>query len=96
MGLPILFSIDDDSQVLRAINHDLKSRYRQEYKIMSTDSAQEAFEALTELKNKGETVALFLSDQRMPEMDGVAFLEKAMEFYPEAKRMFRLKQCYDR
>lgn len=84
---PILFSIDDDPQVLRSLRRDLRSEYRNEYRIMSTESASEALEALVELKKKGEVVALFLSDQRMPEMLGVEFLEKAKEVYPEAKRV---------
>jgi thioredoxin reductase (NADPH) len=87
MSQPIIFSIDDDPQVLRAISRDLKSKYRQEFKVMSTTSVKEALEALLELKNKGEHVALFVSDQRMPEMEGVDFLEKAMDFFPEAKRV---------
>ncbi|CAA9499727.1 MAG: Thioredoxin reductase [uncultured Segetibacter sp.] len=87
MDLPIIFSIDDDAQVLRAISRDLKTKYREEYKILSTTSVSEALASVVELKNKGETVAMFLSDQRMPEMDGVSFLEKAMDFYPEAKRV---------
>jgi thioredoxin reductase (NADPH) len=87
MSQPIIFSIDDDQQVLRAIGRDLKSKYRQEYKILSSDSANEVLASLKELKNKGENVALFISDQRMPEMEGVNFLEKAMEIYPEAKRI---------
>lgn len=86
MKKPIIFSIDDDPQVLQAIQRDLRSKYRKEYRILSTVSANEALDSLVELKNKGETVALFLSDQRMPEMLGVDFLEKAREIYPEAKR----------
>lgn len=87
MNEPIIFSIDDDVQVLRALNRDLKAQYRKEYKILSTSSVQEALDSLLELKNKGETIALFIADQRMPEMDGVSFLVKATEFYPEAKRV---------
>ncbi|RDC63604.1 FAD-dependent oxidoreductase [Adhaeribacter pallidiroseus] len=87
MNEPIIFSIDDDIQVLRALNRDLKAQYRKEYKILSTPSVQEALDSLLELKNKGETIALFIADQRMPEMDGVSFLVKATEFYPEAKRV---------
>ncbi len=87
MTQPIIFSIDDDQQVLRALSRDLKSKYRQQYKILSTDSVQEALASLRELKNKGEDVALFISDQRMPEMEGVDFLVKALEFYPKAKRI---------
>ncbi len=87
MTQPIIFSIDDDQQVLRALSRDLKTKYRQNYKILSTESASEALASLRELKNKGEDVALFISDQRMPEMEGVDFLVKALEFYPKAKRI---------
>lgn len=87
MSQPIIFSIDDDPQVLRAISRDLKAKYRQDFKVMSTTSVKEAFEGLLELKNKGEKVALFVSDQRMPEMEGVEFLEKAMDYFPDAKRV---------
>ena len=84
---PIIFSIDDDPQVLRSIRRDLRSVYKKEYRIISTSSANEALESLVELKKKGEEIALFLSDQRMPEMLGVDFLEQAKEFYPSAKRV---------
>ncbi|MCX2481352.1 FAD-dependent oxidoreductase [Pedobacter sp. MC2016-15] len=87
MNLPIIFSIDDDPQVLRAISRDLKRQYGNVYKIISTTSANEALEALTDLKNSSDVVALFLCDQRMPEMEGVAFLEKAIKIFPEAKRV---------
>lgn len=84
---PIIFSIDDDPQVLRAIRRDLRSEYKADYRIVSTESANEALEVLQELKKKGEDIALFLSDQRMPEMLGVEFLEKAQQIYPEAKQV---------
>lgn len=87
MRLPILFSIDDDQQVLDAVRRDLRQQYRKEYRIMATTSAQEVLDSLPELKRKGEEVALFLSDQRMPEMAGVEFLKKARTFYPNAKRV---------
>lgn len=87
MTTPIIFSIDDDPQVLRAIGRDLKSKFRPEYRILSTASVDEALKSLVELKNKGETVALFISDQKMPEMQGVEFLEKAKVIYPDAKRV---------
>ena len=77
--------MDDDEHVLRAILRDVRNEYRDEYRISATDSANEALELLKELKLKNETVALFISDQRMPEMEGVVFLEKAKELYPEAK-----------
>jgi len=87
MNRPIIFTIDDDPQVLRAISRDLKKQYGNEYKILSTTSANEALESITELKNSDDVVALFLCDQRMPEMEGVEFLEKAIKIFPEAKRV---------
>jgi thioredoxin reductase (NADPH) len=87
MERPIIFSIDDDQQVLRAISRDLKSVYGKEYKILSTTSANEALESLTDLKNSSDVVALFVCDQRMPEMEGTAFLEKAIKIFPDAKRV---------
>jgi len=87
MERPIIFSIDDDPQVLRAISRDLKTMYGKEYKIMSTTSANEALESLTDLKNSSDMVAMFVCDQRMPEMEGVEFLEKAIKIFPKAKRI---------
>lgn len=87
MNRPIIFAIDDDVQVLRAITRDLRQQYGKEYKIMNTESAGEALDTLVEMKNAGDVVALFISDQRMPEMPGVDFLQKAMLIYPDAKRV---------
>lgn len=87
MKKPIIFLVDDDQEVISSINRDMRSEYRKEYKILATTSAEEALESLRELKNKGEVVALFVSDQRMPEMLGVDFLEKARQYYPQAKRI---------
>lgn len=85
MKNPILFVVDDDLQVLRAVVRDIRMEFGKEYRIMSTTSAQEGLDILTELKNKNERVALFLSDQRMPDMLGVDFLKKARDFFPDAK-----------
>lgn len=87
MKKPILFLLDDDPAVLKAVRRDIRSAYGKDYRILSTQSANEALDSLQELKQKGETVALFLSDQRMPEMLGVEFLEKAKVLYPDAKRV---------
>lgn len=84
---PIILSVDDDQQVLRSLKNDLRAEFREEYRIISTASANEALASLPELKKKGEAVALLLSDQRMPEMEGVDFLEKAKRVYPDAKRV---------
>jgi len=87
MKLPFIIITDDDSQVLRAIRRDVRNKYRDEYKILAIESAVETLEAVKELKLKNETVALFISDQRMPEMEGTAFLEKAREYFPVAKKV---------
>jgi len=87
MKLPYIIITDDDIQVLRAIQRDIRNQYRDEYKVAATESAIEALEVVKELKLKNETVALFISDQRMPEMEGVAFLEQANEIFPDAKKV---------
>ena len=86
MKLPIIVAIDDDPQVLQAIQYDLRKKYRKQYRILCTSLPQEALDSLPELKKKGEEVALFLSDQRMPEMTGVEFLIEARKLFPNAKR----------
>jgi len=87
MDQPIIFIVDDDMQVLRALTRDLKNKYRQDYRILSTSSAKEILDSLLELKNKGEAVAMFISDQRMPDIEGVDFLTQAKEFYDDAKKV---------
>ncbi|MEQ8810474.1 MAG: FAD-dependent oxidoreductase [Imperialibacter sp.] len=87
MKKPVIFSVDDDPQVLKAIRRDLRNEFRDDYRIMNTESANEGLEVLLDIKKAGEEVALFISDQRMPEMEGVAFLEKARVIFPEAKRV---------
>src|SRR5215203_3239984 len=87
MKLPLIIIVDDDIQVLRAIQRDVRNEYHENYRIVATDSANEALDLIKELKLKNESIALFISDQRMPEMEGVAFLEKARELFPDAKRV---------
>ena len=87
MKLPYIIIVDDDEQVLRAIQRDMRNEYREDYKIAATESAREAIDLVKELKLKNEAVALFISDQRMPEMEGIAFLEEVNEFFPEAKKV---------
>lgn len=87
MKKPIIFAIDDDPQVLNAIARDIRNAYRKEYRIIHTESPNQALATLRELKQKNETVAMFVTDQRMPEMLGVDFLERAKALYPEAKRI---------
>ncbi len=87
MKLPFIIIVDDDTQVLRAIQRDIRNKYRDEYKIAATESANEALEMIRELKLRNEEVALFISDQRMPEMEGVVFLGQANEIYPAARKV---------
>jgi thioredoxin reductase (NADPH) len=83
---PVIWTVDDDPDVLRAIERDLRRHYGDRYKVISADSGISALEATKQLKLRNEPVALFLVDQRMPRMSGVEFLEKAVELYPNAKR----------
>ncbi len=87
MNKPIILSIDDDPDVLQAIHRDLRRQYGEHYRIMRADSGQTALEVLHQLTLRNDTVALFLVDQRMPQMTGVEFLEQAVTLFPEAKRV---------
>jgi thioredoxin reductase (NADPH) len=86
MAKPILLSVDDDSDVLRAIERDLRSQYGADYRVIGSDSPESALELLKQLKVRNDSVALLLADQRMPKMDGVAFLQEARHVFPDAKR----------
>ncbi|HKW57566.1 MAG TPA: FAD-dependent oxidoreductase [Candidatus Acidoferrum sp.] len=86
MPKPVLFTVDDDPEVLRAIERDLRTRYSDRYRVMRANSAAAALHTLRELQARNNPVALLLADQRMPLMDGVGFLSQAMEMHPAAKR----------
>jgi len=86
MAKPILLSVDDDSDVLRAIERDLRSHYGAEYRVLASDSPEGGLDLLRQLKVRNDTVALLLADQRMPNMDGVHFLQQAKDIFPDAKR----------
>ncbi len=87
MAKPILLAIDDDVSVLEAVVQDLRRRYGQRYRVLRAASGQAAFDITTQLKERGDTIALFLSDQRMPGMTGVELLERVMPLYPDARRV---------
>jgi len=84
---PVLLTLDDDPQVLRAIRRDLRGRYGQTYRVISASSPAEALEILRELDRRDESVALLVADQRMPEMNGVQFLLEAITIFPTVKRV---------
>jgi thioredoxin reductase (NADPH) len=86
MPKPVLLTVDDDPEVLRAIERDLRGHYAQKYRVMRADSGSAGLSTLRELKARNNPVALLLADQRMPNMDGVGFLAEAMDIHPQAKR----------
>ena len=86
MAKPILLSVDDDPDVLRSIERDLRSQYGAEYRVIGSDSPEGALDLLNQLKVRNDSVALLLADQRMPRMDGVEFLQQGMRVFPKAKR----------
>lgn len=83
---PVIFTLDDDPEVLQAIQRDLRKEYGKEYRVMRADGGAEALEALQQMKLRNDEVALFLVDQRMPEISGVEFLNQAREIFPSARR----------
>lgn len=87
MARPILLAVDDDVHVLEAVVQDLRRQYGAEYRVMRAASGQAALDVLTQIKAREEPVALIVSDQRMPGMSGVEFLEHARVIYPEARRV---------
>jgi thioredoxin reductase (NADPH) len=87
MAKPILLAVDDDVSVLEAVIQDLRRNYGQKYRILRAASGHAALDICRQLKERNETVALFLSDQRMPGMTGVDFLEAAIPLFPDAKRV---------
>ena len=87
MARPILLAVDDDVSVLEAVVQDLRRHYGATYRVMRAASGQAALDTLAQLTTRQEPVALILSDQRMPGMTGVEFLERARALYPEARRV---------
>jgi thioredoxin reductase (NADPH) len=87
MAKPVIMTVDDDPQVLSAIERDLRQRYQNDYRIVKAGSAKEALDAAQQLKQRGTPVALFLVDQRMPEMTGTALLAKVRGLHPEARKV---------
>ena len=83
---PVLLTVDDDPSVSRAVARDLRRRYGAEYRIMRADSGEEALQAIREVVLRGDQVAAILADYRMPRMNGVDFLEQAMDLVPQARR----------
>ncbi len=87
MPKPVLMTVDDDAEVLRAVERDLRRRYAERYRVVRAESGASALEALRGLKRRDDRVGLLLVDQRMPEMTGVEFLGQAIGLFPDAKRV---------
>jgi thioredoxin reductase (NADPH) len=87
MAKPVILCVDDEPAVAAAVQRDLRARFQEDYRVLSSTSGADALETLSELKRRDSPVALFVVDQRMPGMSGTEFLERAMELYPDAKKV---------
>ena len=87
MAKPVILTVDDEPQVLSAVNRDLRAHFKGAYRILRSESGAEALEAVRQLQSRNEALALFLVDQRMPGMSGTEFLAEARTYYPEAKKV---------
>ena len=87
MAKPIIMTVDDEPQVLNAVERDLRRHFRSEYRVIKVSSGSEALEVVRQLKQRNDPVALFLVDQRMPHVSGTEFLAQAMKLYPDARKV---------
>src|SRR5450631_1160082 len=87
MAKPVLITVDDDPDVLRSVERDLRRRYSDRYRVLSANSGQAALELVDKLRQRDDAVALFLADHRMPQMNGVEFLVEAIKRFPDARRV---------
>jgi thioredoxin reductase (NADPH) len=86
-ALPVLLTVDDDPEVLNAIDRDLRQHFRTDYRVVKASSGAQALETVHQLKQRGAQIALFLVDERMPHMTGTQFLVEAIKIYPDARRV---------
>ncbi len=87
MANPAILTVDDDPAVSRAVARDIRRQYGDRYRVVRANSGAEGLDALRELKLRGDPVALLLADYRMPQMNGIEFLEAAMDLFPLARRV---------
>ncbi|HZE25982.1 MAG TPA: FAD-dependent oxidoreductase [Terriglobales bacterium] len=86
MAAPAIVTVDDERDVLHAVERDLRRKYGKDYRVLGTDSGNGAVDLLKQLKTRGDSLALMLADQRMPHMSGLDVLGQAMQLFPQAKR----------
>ncbi len=84
---PIILTVDDEPDVLRAVERDLRQHFRSDYRVVRVGSGREALATTEQLRERDSTVALFLTDERMPEMSGTEFLSEARKIYPDARKV---------
>lgn len=87
MSKPVLLTVDDDPEVLNAVERDLRHHFRDDYRVVKASSGDQALETVHQLKQRGAQIALFLVDERMPRMSGTQFLIEAIKVYPDARRV---------
>jgi thioredoxin reductase (NADPH) len=87
MPKPIILAVDDDPEVLNAVDRDLRAHFRADYRVIKVGSGRQAVDTTLQLKQRGSPIALFLVDERMPEMSGTQFLAEAKKLYPDARRV---------
>ena len=84
MSKPVIVSVDDDAEVLGAIERDLRQHFRNDFRLIKASSGREGLDVASQLKQRGQNIALFLVDQRMPEMSGTEFLAEAIKLHPDS------------
>jgi thioredoxin reductase (NADPH) len=87
LAKPVIMTVDDEPQVLNAIERDLRAHYHRVYRIIKAGSGAEALEAVRQLKRRDAPLALLLVDQRMPGMSGTDFLKQAIKLYPDVRKV---------
>ena len=86
MAVPAILTVDDEPEVLRAVERDLRRKYGRDYRVLGANSGNTAVELMQQLKTRGDTLALTVADQRMPQMSGLDVLGQSMQLFPQAKR----------
>src|ERR1700757_2822579 len=86
MPAPAIVTVDDEPEVLRAVERDLRRKYGKDYRVLGANSGNSAIDLLKQLKTRGDSLALTLADQRMPQMSGLDVLGESMQLFPQAKR----------